>query len=311
MGAAFFLDARRGLAPGAAVRDECAAVDAAGLQGRSVRADFWARAAAALGGRTAGAVGRVGRHCALAPARGRGLGHPTRTSDSEPWAATWARAATGAPSLRGWATAGRRGRGALAGLDQWRRPESVRAGRPTRTSGSRSLRAPERAAARPGMWDRIAVSFPGRTAKRSSEEDRNKKAQRHAVAAPAPASKTLEKSQKIRCLGTIRNKKALHVATATKGRRRRRFYEKVEPPRTRGGGFGVFQPSPRRRQEREREQAAWEGPESPPVGRPTRMRACARSSRPNDALRAGRRSLMSGVASLLLSGRIGRAAPCR
>ena len=49
----------------------------------------------------------------------------------------------------------------------------------------------------------------------------------------------------------------------------------------------------------------------PPVGRPTRRRACARSSRPNARrLRAGRRKPESGVASLQLSGRIGRAAPC-
>ena len=41
----------------------------------------------------------------------------------------------------------------------------------------------------------------------------------------------------------------------------------------------------------------------PPVGRPTRRRACARSSRPNARrLRAGRRKPESGVASLLLAG---------
>ena len=113
--------------------------------------------------------------------------------------------------------------------------------------------APDRA--RPGMWDRIALSFPDRTASAVEHhwKDRNKKAQRHAMAAPAPPSKTLEKSQKIRCLqdnpkqkGTACRDRYEKYKSATTVKE---FYEKEGTPADLdhdiGKGFiEVIQPTP-------------------------------------------------------------------
>ena len=117
--------------------------------------------------------------------------------------------------------------------------------------------APERASGstRPGMWDRIALSFPDRTAPAVENhwKDRNKKAQRHATAAPAPPSKTLEKSQKIRCLqdnpkqkGTACRDRYEKYKSATTVKE---FYEKEGTPADLdhdiGRGFiEVIQPTP-------------------------------------------------------------------
>ena len=151
--------------------DECAAVDAAGLQGRSVRADFWARAAAALGtSRTAGAV--ESRWKALRA----GTGARTR-----PWTSNEderLRTMVGDLGARSdWpAIAVQLGNGRTAGGVE-ARWQILRADEPMRTKPrwtadederlSELVRAaPERASgsARPGMWDRIALSFPDRTA---------------------------------------------------------------------------------------------------------------------------------------------------
>ena len=241
--------------------DECAAVDAAGLQGRSVRADFWARAAAALGtSRTAGAV--ESRWKALRAGTGARTRPWTSNEDerlrtmvgdlgaSSDWRAIAARLGNGR-------TAGgveARWRGLTSGggpkRPRWRADEDERLTELVRA-------APERASgsARPGMWDRIALSFPDRTASAVEHhwKDRNKKAQRHAMAAPAPPSKTLEKSQKIRCLqdnpkqkGTACRDRYEKYKSATTVKE---FYEKEGTPADLdhdiGKGFiEVIQPTP-------------------------------------------------------------------
>ena len=109
--------------------------------------------------------------------------------------------------------------------------------------------------ARPGIWDRIVTAFPDRTASAVEHhwKDLNKKAQQHAVAAPAPPSKTLEKSQKIRCLqdnpkqkGTACRDRYEKYKSATTVKE---FYEKEGTPADLdhdiGRGFiEVIQPTP-------------------------------------------------------------------
>ena len=241
--------------------DECAAVDAAGLQGRSVRADFWARAAAALGtSRTAGAV--ESRWKALRAGTGARTRPWTSNEDerlrtmvgdlgaSSDWRAIAARLGNGRTAggvearWRGLTSGGGPKRPRWTADEDERLTELVRAA-PERASGS----------ARPGMWDRIAVSFPDRTASAVEHhwKDRNKKAQRHAMAAPAPPSKTLEKSQKIRCLqdnpkqkGTACRDRYEKYKSATTVKE---FYEKEGTPADLdhdiGKGFiEVIQPTP-------------------------------------------------------------------
>ena len=241
--------------------DECAAVDAAGLQGRSVRADFWARAAAALGtSRTAGAV--ESRWKALRAGTGARTRPWTSNEDerlrtmvgdlgaSSDWRAIAARLGNGRTAggvearWRGLTSGGGPKRPRWTADEDERLTELVRAA-PERASGS----------ARPGMWDRIALSFPDRTASAVEHhwKDRNKKAQRHAMAAPAPPSKTLEKSQKIRCLqdnpkqkGTACRDRYEKYKSATTVKE---FYEKEGTPADLdhdiGKGFiEVIQPTP-------------------------------------------------------------------
>ena len=241
--------------------DECAAVDAAGLQGRSVRADFWARAAAALGtSRTAGAV--ESRWKALRAGTGARTQPWTSNEDerlrtmvgdlgaSSDWRAIAARLGNGRTAggvearWRGLTSGGGPKRPRWTADEDERLTELVRAA-PERASGS----------ARPGMWDRIALSFPDRTASAVEHhwKDRNKKAQRHAMAAPAPPSKTLEKSQKIRCLqdnpkqkGTACRDRYEKYKSATTVKE---FYEKEGTPADLdhdiGKGFiEVIQPTP-------------------------------------------------------------------
>ena len=119
MGAAFFLDARRGLAPGA--EDECAAVDAAGLCA-------WARAAAALGTRRPGRLALEGIPTRTRPWTSNG-DERLRTMGGNLGASSDWRA------IAAWLGNGRTAGGVEARwreLDQWRRPRRV--GRPTRTS---------------------------------------------------------------------------------------------------------------------------------------------------------------------------------
>ena len=113
--------------------------------------------------------------------------------------------------------------------------------------------APDRG--RPGMWDRIALSFPDRTASavKSHWEAMNGQRPRKKARTDEPPSKTLEKSQKIRCLqdnpkqkGTACRDRYEKYKSATTVKE---FYEKEGTPADLdhdiGKGFiEVIQPTP-------------------------------------------------------------------
>ena len=139
-------------------------------------------------------------------------------------------------------------RGAVGGPERprWRADEDERLTELVRA-------APDRG--RPGMWDRIALSFPDRTASavKSHWEAMNGQRPRKKARTDEPPSKTLEKSQKIRCLqdnpkqkGTACRDRYEKYKSATTVKE---FYEKEGTPADLdhdiGRGFiEVIQPTP-------------------------------------------------------------------